>query len=51
MWRRFIFRVVVKAIRKYFPQGISVVTDFEENIIAYNWAWTNELEDKCFGRK
>lgn len=53
MWRRFVFRVVVKVIRKYFPQGISVIKDAEEDVIAYRWqwAWTKELEDECFGRK
>lgn len=35
MWRRFLFRVSVIIIRKYFAHGISVITDTEENIIAY----------------
>lgn len=51
MYRRFIFRVVVRLIRKYFPEGVSVITDCKEDIIGYKWAWTNDLEDECFKKR
>jgi len=43
--RKYIFILTVKLIRKYFSEGISVVVDREENIIAYRWTWTKELDD------
>lgn len=49
--RRFIFRMVVRLIRKYFPEGVSVITDYKEDIIGYKWAWTNDLEDECFKKR
>lgn len=48
MWRRFIFKITIRAIRKYFSDGLSVITDNEENIIAYQWAWSKNLEDEVF---
>lgn len=51
MYRRFIFRLVVRLIRKYFPEGVSVITDYKEDIIGYKWTWTKDLEDECFRRK
>lgn len=43
--RRFIFRLVIKLIRKYFPEGITVIVDRYDNIIAYRWEWSKDLED------
>lgn len=51
MYRRFIFRLVVRLIRKYFTEGVSVITDCKEDIIGYKWSWTKDLEDECFRRK
>ena len=38
-------KLIIKWLRKHFSSGISVVTDKEENIIFYRWAWTKELEE------
>jgi hypothetical protein len=43
--RRIILRLVISIIRKYFSDGVSVITDSEEEIIAYKWSWTKELEE------
>lgn len=43
--RKFALILTIKLIRKYFPEGISVITDKEENIIAYRWTWTKEIDD------
>ena len=45
MWRRMILKLTIKTIRKYFPEGISAIVDDEENIIAYRWAWSKEVND------
>lgn len=50
MYRRFIFRVVVRLIRKYFPEGVSVITNSDEDIIAYRWTWSKAMQD-CTSRK
>lgn len=50
MYRRFIFRMVVGLIRKYFPEGVSVITNSNEDIIAYRWTWSKEMRD-CTSRK
>lgn len=47
-WRIFIFKVVVKLIRKYFPEGVSAITNSDEDIIAYKWTWTRDLEKEIF---
>lgn len=50
MYRRFIFRMVVRLIRKYFQEGVSVITNADEDIIAYRWTWSKEMQD-CTSRK
>lgn len=50
MWRRMILKLTIKAIRKYFPEGVSVITDKEENIIAYKWTWSKEIDDMYGGK-
>lgn len=50
-WRRFVFKAVVKLIRKYFPDGVSVITNSDEDIIAYRWTWTRELEKEIFRKR
>lgn len=49
--RRVCLRVIIWLIRKYFPEGISVITDGEENVIAYQWTWTKQVEDEVKRRK
>ncbi len=46
--RKLFLKIVIKLVRRYFSDGISVITDNEENIIAYQWAWTKDLEKEIF---
>lgn len=50
MYRRFIFRVVVRLIRKYFPEEISVITNTNGDIIAYQWTWSKAMLDCVSGK-
>ena len=51
MWRRMVLKFIIKAIKKYFSEGISVITNKEETIIAYKWVWSKEIDDMCGGKK
>lgn len=44
--RRLYLQIVIRLIRKHFPEGISVITDDEENIIAYQWTWSRQVENE-----
>lgn len=48
--RKIYLSIVIRLIRKYFSEGVSVVTDSEENIIAYKWSWSKQVEDEVNGR-
>ncbi len=50
MWRRFVLRMVIKTIRKYFPEGVSAITNSNEDIIGYKWAWSKDVEKEVFGK-
>lgn len=45
--RKIALKLVIRLIRKYFSEGVSVITNKEEKIIAYRWAWTKEVDDIC----
>lgn len=44
-WRATRFRVIVWAIRKYYPEGVSYDPDRQ----IYSWRWTKELDNQLFG--
>jgi len=44
-WRATRFRVIVWAIRKYHPEGVS----YDPDRRIYSWRWTKELDDQLFG--
>jgi len=46
--RRILAKIAIKIIRKHFCEGIGVITDNDENIIAYRWTWSKELERELF---
>jgi len=48
--RRILLKLVIRIIRRNFQEGISVITDINENIVGYKWAWTVKLEDELFGK-
>lgn len=43
--RKLYLKLVIRLIRKYFIEGMSVITDKEENIIAYRWTWSKEINE------
>lgn len=45
IWRRFICKVIIKLIRKYFKEGVDVITDYDGEVIAYRWAWSKDLDE------
>ena len=45
MYRRIVLKWVIRAIRKYFSDGISAITNSDGEIIVYRWAWSKDIED------
>ncbi len=45
-WRKTRFKVIVWAIRRYHPEGVS----YDPDRRIYSWRWTKELDD-CLCRE
>jgi hypothetical protein len=43
MVKKIMLWVVIKSIRKWFPDGVMLITDYEGNPIAHQWTWSNEI--------
>ena len=50
-FRRLELLLVVNAIRKWNPEGITLNTTATGDPIYYSWAWTIEVNDRCTGKK
>lgn len=44
MWKRFIAKVIIKMIRRYFPEGLT----FDGSTAI--WKWTYEFESEICGK-
>lgn len=47
VWRATMFRVIVRAIRKYYPETVS----YDPDMRIYVFQWTKELDDHLCGER
>lgn len=38
-------QMIIKLIRKYFKEGVDVITDYDGEVIAYRRAWSKDLDE------
>jgi hypothetical protein len=50
MLRKIMLRFAIRTINKWFSDGLRRITDYEGNLIAYQWTWSKEIND-LYGKK